>query len=473
MTTIRYCRRAALAACLLGFAAAPGLAQETRVTIQDQVGVAVTIYNENLALVKDRRRADLEQGVNNLAFVDVSAQMRPETALLHAEGGQVSVLEQNFDFDLLTPEKLLELSVGDTVRVVSVNPATGAETVEEARLLSVSNGIVLKIGDRIETSHPGRIVFDNVPSRLRARPTLVLALQSAAAGAREVELNYLTGGLAWQADYVAELDAEETRLNLSGWVTLTNTSGTTYRDALLQLVAGDVNQVQPMMRQRMDTMAASAEAVPAPAMAEEALFEYHLYTLARPTTIGENQTKQVALLSGSGIPVRKEYRFVNITNAYNYRMAEPARVNATVRMSFDNKESDHLGMPLPRGIVRVYKNDSADRSIFVGEDSVDHTPKGETVNLALGQAFDVTALPKQTEFEQISDRVFETAFEIELKNAKKEPVTVTVAENIPAQWKMLSESHPHEKTGAFQATWKVPVPAEGGTILTYKVRVTF
>ncbi len=477
MTMTRYRRRAMLAAYLmpglLALAVAPAGAQETRVTIQDQVGVAVTIYNENLALVKDRRKADLEQGLNNLAFVDVSAQMRPETALLRAEGGQVSVLEQNFDFDLLTPEKLLELSVGDTVRVVNVNPATGSERVEEARLLSVSNGIVLRIGDRIETDYPGRIVFSNLPARLRARPTLVLALDSAAAGQREVELNYLTGGLAWQADYVAELSADETRLDLSGWVTLTNTSGTAYREAQLQLVAGDVNQVQPMMRQRLDTMAASAEAMPAPPMAEEALFEYHLYTLARPTTIGDNQTKQVALLSGSGIPVRKEYRFVNITNAYNYQMAEPARVNATVRMSFDNEEADHLGVPLPRGIVRVYKNDSAERAIFVGEDSIDHTPKGETVNLALGQAFDVTALPKQTEFEQISDRVFETAFEIELKNARKQAVTVTVAENIPAQWKMLSESHPHEKTGAFQATWKIEVPAEGSTTLKYKVRVTF
>jgi hypothetical protein len=461
------------AAVSLGLVAPPAQAQapETRVTQADQTSVAVTIYNENLALVKDRRRVTLAPGNQNLAFIDVSAQLRPETALLHSDGGQLELREQNFEFDLLTPEKLLEESVGETVKVVKTNPATGAETVEEARILSVANGLVLKIGDRIETAYPGRIIFDRVPARLRARPTLVLELQNGNANEQQVELSYLTGGLAWKADYVAELAADEKTMDLSGWVTLTNTSGSAYNDAKLQLVAGDVNQVQPMLRKEAMTMAAGAVAE-AP-MAQEELFEYHLYTLGRPTTIGDNQTKQVAMLSGAGIPVAKEYRFVNIGTAYNYPMGDMARVNATVRMAFDNKESDHLGMPLPKGIVRVYKNDSAGQALFVGEDAIDHTPKGETVHLNLGQAFDVTAQPRQTEFEQLSDRVFEAAFEIGVKNAKKEPVTVTVAEQFPAQWKMIDESLPHEKVQAFQAEWKVPVPAEGSTTLKYRVRVTF
>jgi hypothetical protein len=211
----------------------------------------------------------------------------------------------------------------------------------------------------------------------------------------------------------------------------------------------------------------------APAMVEESLFEYHLYTLGRPTTIGENQTKQVSLLTGAGVPIKKDYRFVNISQAFNYVAGELARANANVRLRFDNNESDYLGVPLPKGIVRVYKNDSAGQAIFVGEDSIDHTPKGETVHLTIGQAFDITAQPRQTEFEQLSDRVFEAAFEIELKNAKKEAVTVTVAEQFPAEWKILNESHPHEKITAFQAEWNVPVPAEGKTVLKYRVRITF
>jgi len=457
----------------LGLLLRPAFAQEARLTFNDQTAVAVTIYNENLALVKDRRNAPLVQGLNNIAFIDVSGQMRPETALLHAEGEKLTLLEQNFEFDLLTHEKLLEKSIGQTVTVIKTNPATGAETVEEAKVLSVAGGLVLRIGDRIETQYPGRVVFDRIPPELRARPTLVLTVESLSAALRQVQLSYLTGGLAWKADYVAELAADEKTVDLSGWVTLTNTSGTFYRDAKLQLVAGEVNQVQPMMEKEMRTMAMADAAAPAPAMAEEALFEYHLYTLSRPTTIADNQTKQVALLSGSGVPVRKELRFVNISQAYNYPMAEQPRVNATVRLMFDNKEQDKLGMPLPMGIVRVYKNDSSGQALFVGEDRIAHTPKGETVKLALGQAFDVTAQPKQTEFEQLSDRVFEAAFEIEIKNAKKEAVTVRVDENIPGMWEILSESHPHEKVDAFQAGWNVDVPAEGASTLKYKVRVKF
>jgi hypothetical protein len=217
----------------------------------------------------------------------------------------------------------------------------------------------------------------------------------------------------------------------------------------------------------------AAEAAPAPGMSEQQLFEYHLYTLDRPTTIADNQTKQVTLLTAQDIPVTKEYRLVNITQAYNYPMGEPARVNATVRLAFNNEEAAHLGMPLPKGVVRVYKNDASGKAIFAGEDAIDHTPKGESVRLNLGQAFDVTAEAKQTDFEQISDRIFETAFEVQVKNAKKEPVSVTVAEMFPAQWKILEESHPHEKTAAFQAEWKLPIPAEGATTLKYKVRVQF
>jgi hypothetical protein len=465
--------KAALFASTLAFAFPADAAEaEKPIGLDAQTGVAVTIYNDDLALVKDRRTVTLDTGLNRLALIDVSAQIRPETALLHTSEGRLSVLEQNFDFDLLTPEKLLEKSVGSTVRVITTNPETGAETVEDATVLSVAGGVVLRIGDRIETASPGRIVFAEVPANLRARPTLIIELDSEAAGEKPVELAYLTGGLSWRADYVAELSADESSLDLNGLVTLTNTSGTTYRDARLQLVAGDVNRVRDEMMFRAG-MAEQAVAAPAPAMSEEALFEYHLYTLERPTTIADNQTKQVALLSGSGIPVEKEYRFVNIANAYDYIRAETPRANASVRLAFDNTEADRLGLPLPMGTVRVYKSDSDGQALFVGEDAIQHTPKGETVKLTLGQAFDVTAHPKQTDFERLSDRVFEAAYEIEIKNAKTEDITVAVIETIPGQWKMVNESIAHERTGAFQAEWQVPVPAEGSTTLTYRVRIEY
>jgi hypothetical protein len=469
----RHLKAALFASALAAAFPADAAEPEKPVGLDAQTGVAVTIYNQDLALVKDRRTVSLDAGLNRLAFIDVSAQIRPETALLNGAEGRLSVLEQNFDFDLLTPEKLLEKSVGSTVRVIRTHPETGEETVEEATVLSVANGVVLKIGDRIETAPPGRVVFAEVPPNLRARPTLVVELRNDAAGETPVELAYLTGGLSWRADYVAALSPDEKTLDLNGLVTLTNMSGTTYRDARLQLVAGDVNRVREQMLYKADQMASQTMAQPAPAMSQEALFEYHLYTLERPTTIADNQAKQVALLSGSGIPVTKEYRFVNIANAYDYIQAEAPRSNATVRIAFENSEAAKLGLPLPGGTVRVYKNDSGGQALFVGEDAIQHTPKGESVKLTLGQAFDVTARPKQVDFERISDRVFEAEYEIEIKNAKTEDITVLVAETIPGQWKMVSESLPHERHSAFQAEWRVPVPAEGSSKLTYRVRIEY
>ena len=453
-------------ALLLGSAA---MAAEQKVGLQEQTAVAVTIYNENLALVRDRRRVPLEQGENHLAFVDVSAMIRPETALLTSPDTPLSILEQNFDFDLLTPEKLLEKSVGDKVRVVTTIPQTGVETVEEAIVLSTASGVVLQIGDRIETNPRGRIVFSGVPADLRARPTLVLDVDSGKAGTAPVELSYLTGGLGWRADYVAKLVADESTIDLNGLVTLTNTSGTTYRDAKLQLVAGDVNQVRPQMEQRVLTAAMPAPA-PAPKMAEEALFEYHLYSLDRPTTIAQNQTKQVALLSGSGIPVRKEYRFTGLSQAYDYQSGDEQRVNALVRLVFDNNEASKLGLPLPKGIVRVYKDDSNGQALFVGEDEIEHTPKNEVVRLNLGQAFDVTARSRQTDYQKLGARSYEIAFSVEIRNAKKQAITATVLETIPGEWKMVEESLPHDSPNSNQAQWAVPVPAEGKTVLTYRVR---
>lgn len=456
---------------------------EQRSTLADQREVAVTIYNENLALVKDQRRLQLKPGASALAFRDVSARMRPETALLRSTSspGSVSVQEQNFDFDLLTPQKLLEKYVNRSVNVVRTNPATGQETTEEALVLSASSGVVLRIGQRIETGIPGRIVYSDVPPNLRDRPTLVMSLNNSGGPQQDVELSYLTGGLAWKADYVVELNPSEDKLDVSGWVTLTNTSGASYRNAKLQLVAGDVNQVTPVMQGAVRAMAMA----PAPAakakneMAEESLFEYHLYTLTRPTTIAENQTKQVALLSASGVPVRKELLLKGNDYYYQSSYGELGqKMKVGVFVEFDNKEASQLGMPLPKGIIRVYKKDSAGNAQFIGEDRVDHTPKNEKVRLKLGDAFDVTVDKKQTDFKKLGgtgkyNYMFESAYEMVLKNAKKEAVVVTVQEPMPGDWQVLSQSHPHTKGASNTAVWKITVPAEGDTKLVYRSLVRF
>ena len=459
---------------------------ESRSTLNDQQSVAVTIYNQDLALVKDTRKVNIKAGLNALALRDVSAQMRPETALLRSINapGSLTQLEQNFDFDLLTPQKMLEKYVGKTVGIVKVNPTTGVETTEQATVLAANNGVVLKVGNRIETGLTAnsfsRIVYDDVPANLRDRPTLVTQINNKGATEQTVELSYLTGGLGWKADYVAELSDKEDKLDLSGWVTLTNTSGASYKNAKLQLVAGDVNRVQENMRpmvktMRMESMAADAAAP----MAEESLLEYHLYTLDRPTNIMEAQTKQVALLSATAVPARKELVLRGADYYYSGQYGEiGTKMKVGVFIEFDNKEASKLGMPLPKGVLRVYKKDSQGNAQFVGEDSIDHTPKNESVRLKLGEAFDVTADKKQTDFKVLprpskNTNAYESAFELVLKNAKKQKVTVTVQEPISGDWKILSESHPHNKANSHLAVWKIDIPAEASTTLTYRAQVRY
>lgn len=474
---------AAVVTFLSGLPATATTITEQRSTLADQQAVAVTIYNENLALVKETRRVNLVEGERHLALRDVSGRLRPETAQLRSLNYPTTLrlLEQNFDFDLLTPQKLLEKSVGKTIRVIRMNPATGVETTEQAEVLSVANGAVLKIGDRIETGIPGRLVFDRVPANLRDRPTLVVNLDNNKTVEHQLELSYLTGGLAWKADYVAELNNDDTTLDINGWVTLTNTSGTTYPNAKLQLVAGDVNRVRNELGYAAAPAVAELRRSKAEdrAMAEESLFEYHLYTLNRPTTIADNQTKQVALLSAAKVPVTKELLLRGNDYYYGSSYGELGQhMKLEVMVKFNNKEKDNLGMPLPKGVVRVYKRDKSGNAQFVGEDRIDHTPKNETVTLKLGNAFDVTADKKQTDFKRTDGGnsrlyIYESAYAIKLKNAKAEPVTVTVQEPIPGDWQMLSESHSHAKVTAHTAKWRIEIPANSNTTLSYRVRCRF
>jgi hypothetical protein len=440
-------------------------------TAADREAVAVTVYNDDLALVKERRRVDLPGGLTRLSLRDVAAQMRPETALLRAASGPaLTLVEQNFDFDLLTPQKLLEKYVGRQVTVIRPHPTSDAERRETATVLAAGEGTVLRFADRIETGVPGRLAFDSVPENLRDRPTLSVLLE-AAGGKQAVELSYLTGGLAWKADYVANLSVDGKSLDLNGWVTLTNRSGAGFDDATLQLVAGTVNRVR-VQDSRVYAMAAPAAARAKAAEAtQEALLDYHLYSFERPTSIADNQTKQLALLSASAVPVRREYLLAGNDWYYRDRYTQVGqKLKPAVLLEFDNK-GGQLGKPLPAGIVRVYAKDSKGAAQFVGEDRIEHTAKNEKLKLRLGEAFDITAERKQTNYKRIADNVSESSWRIELRNAKDEAVTVKVQEPMPGDWEMVQESQKHSKESARVASWNVAIPAGGTTVLEYGVRV--
>ncbi len=447
--------------------------------VADQKEIAVTIYNNNLALIKDTRRVRLARDFNKLAWRGVSAQMRPETAQLRSLSPLPGfhLQEQNFDFDLLTPEKLLEKYLGKEVIVIRTQPTTGQETREAATVLATNGGVVLKFADRIETGIPGRLAFATVPENLRDTPTLVMSLINSVPGDHNLELTYLTSGLSWRADYVAELNERDDRLDLSGWVTLINQSGAAYPAAKLQLVAGDINIV-PIPQAPRESMVLSAKMANVAQMKEESLFEYHLYTLERPTTLAENQTKQVALMSAANVPVNKEFLLEGASHYYSGQYGDIGqKIKIGVFIEFQNK-GDGLGIPLPKGVIRVYKKDRQGNAQFIGENQIDHTPKNETIRMKVGEAFDLTADRKQTDFQKLTgagryNSVFETAYQIVVKNAKNEAVTVTVREPMPGDWTMLSESLPHTKVASGVAEWKVQVPAESKATLTYRVRVKY
>ncbi len=458
-------------------------AQETRSGLEDQTAVAITIYNENLALVRDQRRVTLPIGRHNLAIRDVSAQIRPETSLLttlsrsDSETGALKLIEQNFDFDLLSPASLLQKYIGQAVRAVSVNPANGNQTVESAVLLATNQGVVLKFADRIETNFPGRLIFDQVPDNLRDRPTLVLKLENRDPNTQEILLSYLTSGLSWRADYVANLNDEDKLFDLNGWVTLTNQSGTSYPNALLQLVAGEVQQVQQRLPRMRSTVMMESAAV-SDNFAEESLLDYHLYTLDKPTTIANQQTKQVALMNADKVPVTKRYMIDATGNFFGGGAVTSMKQPVGVYLDLKNDEASNLGIPLPGGIVRVYKNDSVGRTQFIGEHRIDHTPKDKDILLKLGNAFDVTANRVQTAFKKIVNQgaynfSAEIGHKITIENAREEVVRVLLREQIPGDWKIIAETGAHKTISSNAVEWWIRVPAGGSIEHEYLTRVQY
>ena len=468
-----------LALCLFLFLPVTMVLGGTEVvsTLEDQGSVAVTIYNQDLALIRDSRTVTLGSGRQTLAFREVSAKIRPQTALLVAP--DLHVLEQNFEYDLLSPQSLLEKYVGQKVVLIKTHPTTGEEAREEATVLSSGDGTVLKVGDHIESGVPGRLIFPSVPENLRDRPTLTMLVESQTDAPQPVELSYLTCGLSWQADYVAELGPDDTTLDLNGWVTLKNESGATYQNAELKLVAGEVNRVHepvPHMALRAANVIVGEAAMDA-GMAEESMFEYHLYSLGRPTTIKEKQSKQVALMQADGVQVRKEFVFDGQNYYYGTRAGDLGRkLKVGVFVELKNSKEAGAGDPLPAGIMRVYKKDSSGSLQFVGEDRIDHTPENEVIRLKLGESFDVTGAKKQTDFKKLSwnnRHAFESAYEIELKNAKDEAVTVRVVEPVPGDWEIMEESAPHTKETAGTAVWQVTIEPKKITVLTWRGKVKY
>jgi len=442
--------------------------------------LAVTVYNSNVALVRDVRQVALPNGILDLRFLDIAATVNPATVHFRSlsEPSRLGILEQNYQFDLLDPQRLLRKYIGRDVTLVRTRMDNGTSRQEEvsARLLAFNDAPVWKIGNEIVTGmHADQYRFPEIPENLHSRPTLVWKIDNSGQRQHRIETSYLAANMSWMADYVLTVARDDARADLDGWVTVTNTSGTSYNNAKLQLVAGDLNRVRndQALDDRMMAKAAREMAAAPPAFNREAFSEYHLYALNRKTTLLENETKQISLLGGTGVPVKKLF-VVNGQNFY-YRNRQapgsPLKDQVRVFYKFRNSEAAGLGMPMPAGTVRVYQADSKGGIQFAGEDRIDHTPKDEDLTLQIGTAFDVVAERKQTDWVKIAEGVYEMAFEVTLRNHKATPISVQVNEPIAGDWRMLSSTHPHTKTDAWAAQFAVDVAANAESVLRYRIRV--
>jgi len=445
-----------------------------RTTIEDQQDVAVTVYNNDRALVRDRRKVKLADGELRLAFMDVAQTILPETvslrSLSHPDG--LAILEQNYEYDLISPEKLMEKYVGREVTLINKDTQLNFYE-QQAKLLAVNGGPVYEVEGRIMLGHPGVVSMPKLPEELYARPTLVWVLDSGAAE-QEIEAAYLCSGMSWRSDYVLTLDASETAGDLEGWVTLVNNSGVTFRNALLKVVAGDVNKVPREMDMAGGIMMEQKRMVAAaPMMQEESFAEYHLYTLPRRTTIRASQTKQVSLLSAAGVGVKKVYEYRGNEAWFHSQMEPERKTNPEVVLELANTEKNHLGIPLPEGVLRVYQPDASGALQFSGEDRIRHTPKDETVRLRLGRAFDIIGEKVQEDFKQIGPQQVEVGIRVSLRNSKTIPVTVQVIEPVWGTWEVLESSLPHTKRDARTLVFALDIAPESTAELRYRVRIRF
>jgi hypothetical protein len=453
-------------------------AGDSSTSLTDQTDLAVTVYNSNIALVRDVRNISIPSGAFRLKFMDIAATVNPATVHFRSltDPTKLEVTEQNYEYDLLDPAKLLHKYVGKEItleRSYFDNNTTKREQIK-ATLLADNNGTVWKIGNDIVTNPAVESYhFPEVPANLYDHPTLLMSLENSGARKQQIETSYLANGLTWNADYVLTVGRDDKVADLDGWVTIGNNSGTAFHNAKLQLVAGDLNRLpEPQRMRAMEMVAAAPMAKGGNQFQQENFSEYHLYSLGRKTSVEDKETKQISLLEGTNVPVNKVF-VVNGQNYY-YRSQQnpgsPIKDAVMVYYKFKNEEKAGLGMPLPAGNLRVYQKDSRGGVLFIGEDSISHTPKDEEITVHIGNAFDVVSERKQTDYKRIDTHVTEMEYEITLRNHKDIPIVVEVNEPIGGDWEMLNSSFKYTKTGAFAAQFEVPVAKDGTAVLKYRIR---
>jgi len=443
-----------------------------KTTAGEQTNIEVTVYNSNLGFIKDTRNVNPPRGKLEVRFMDVASQIMPATVHVRSRNypGKFSVLEQNYEYDLINKNKLFDKYVGKTIKIIDENKFQDRKKTVEAILLSNNQGQIYRINDEIYLGYPGIKVLPEIPEDLIAQPTLTWLCDNSTSRSHQLEVSYLTGGITWQADYVMTLDKDDTSAGMSGWVTLDNKSGATYKNAVLKLVAGSVHRVEKMPRDglyQIERMAKSG----VPQFKEQGFFEYHLYDLQRRTTIKDRQTKQINLLEASGITLQKEFLIRGTNSRYTGRATEESiKLPAGVYIIFENASGNGLGMPLPEGTVRLYKADSGGGQQFIGEDSIRHTPKDEQVRLKVGEAFDLAAEKTQTDFKRITSRLYESEWEIVLRNHRENDTTVGLLEPMTENWEILKSSHPFKKIDAFTIRFDVKIPKDEEITIRYRVR---
>ena len=452
----------------------------------DGESVAITVYNQNFGLVKDIRKVELKEGINNLRFDDVAAAIDPTSVsfLSLTAPNSVVVREQNYQYDLMDVSTILSKSVGKEIKIRQYSGGGMHEvsgTLLNSPLVTVSdsNGnvsqrsqaIVLKTPSGIVLGANGEVELAELPSGLVAKPSLLWKLQADKGGEHRAEISYQTQGMNWKCDYVAVANNDDTACDLTSWVTLDNKSGASFKQASLKLMAGDVHRVtQNAMPRGFALMKSAMAGAAAPQFSEQSFAEYHLYSLAGRTDLNNNETKQLTLFNAASVPVKKLFVFES-GSVNHYRQANGQGQKVNVKLEIANTQGNNLGMPMPKGKVRVYKKDQDGAMQFVGEDLIDHTPKDEKVRLYIGDAFDIVGERKQTNYQQISQRLLKQSFEISLRNHKEKEVTVTVIEHAYGDWKVVNSSQPFTKKDSHTIEFAVKVPANGESKVTYDLEI--
>jgi hypothetical protein len=448
-----------------------------------QVGVGLTIYNDNFAVVRENRNMKFQKGQNTVKFTDVASAIDPTSVkfLCISTPGAVTVLEQNYEYDLVNTESLLKRYIDKNVTLKL--RASGAETgkeVEGTLMAAMGSDYILKPEQGglyiINKGGIEGVALKEIPEDLVTKPTLVWLAKAQKDGEQLCQVTYTTGAISWKADYTAVLNEAETALDFSGWVTIDNKSGAGYKDATLKLIAGDVRRIAPAAAPmyRMKAARVMAEtAVDETGFAEKSFMEYHMYTLGRKSTINNNQVKQIEFIEPALGAAAKKI-FVYEYEGWNWweagRSSQPIKGKVNIKIEFENKKENKLGIALPKGKVRVFKKDTADDSLeFVGEDEIDHTPKDEKLSLYIGNAFDIVAERTMTDDKTQWGRRYVTN-KIEIRNRKATPVTVFVDEKMPhIDWKIEKTTHKWDKRAAYAARFSVEADVNTPAALEYTV----